>query len=223
MGHNNVNSPLINPLPPVILVITLLLVLVEIIFQIEEVGILSSFSNEITRNNVIVNYAFFGALQDWMINNLSFKWSFIFRYFTFPFIHFNFLQTVIAIVMFLALGKMVCEVYDGFLFLILFISSSFCGAFFYGLLLNDQFPLVGAFPAIYGLIGAYTYIQWVSMKFLGARSVNAFTLIAVLLSIQIIFKVVFNGSNDWLADLFGFLTGFVFASLLRLKTKKYDS
>ena len=110
MGHNNVNSPLINSLPPVILIITLLLVVVEIIFQIVEVGILSSFSKEITRNNVIVNYAFFGSLQDWMINNLTFKWSFLFRYLTFPFIHFNFLQTVIAMVMFLALGKMVCEV-----------------------------------------------------------------------------------------------------------------
>ena len=64
MGHNNVNSPLINPLPPVILIITLLLVVVEIIFQIVEVGLLSSFLNEITRNNVIVNYAFFGSLQD---------------------------------------------------------------------------------------------------------------------------------------------------------------
>ena len=219
MEHNNVNSPLINPLPPVILIITLLLVVVEIIFQIVEAGLLSSFSNEITRNNVIVNYAFFGSLQDWMISNLNFEWSFLFRYLTFPFIHFNFLQTVIAIVMFLALGKMVCEVYNGFLFLILIISSSFCGAFFYGLLLNDQFPLVGAFPAIYGLIGAYTYLLWVSMKFLGAQSANAFILVAVLLGIQIIFKVVFNGSNDWVADLFGFLTGFLFASLIQPKTK----
>ena len=117
MAHNNVNSPLINPLPPVILLITLLLVVVEIIFQIVEVGLLSSFLNEITRNNVIVNYAFFGSLQDWMINNLTFKWSFLLRYLTFSFIHFNFLQTVIAIVMFLALGKMVCEAYNGFLFL----------------------------------------------------------------------------------------------------------
>ena len=219
MEHNNVNSPLINPLPPVILIITLLLVVVEIIFQIVEVGLLSSFSNEITRNNVIVNYAFFGSLQDWMISNLNFEWSFLFRYLTFPFIHFNFLQTVIAIVMFLALGKMVCEVYNGFLFLILIISSSFCGAFFYGLLLDDQFPLVGAFPAIYGLIGAYTYLLWVSMKFLGARSANAFILVAVLLGIQIIFKIAFNGSNDWVADLFGFLTGFLFASLMQPKTK----
>ena len=106
-----------------------------------------------------------------------------------------------------------------FLFLILIISSSFCGAFFYGLILDDQFPLVGAFPAIYGLIGAYTYLLWVSMKFLGARSANAFILVAVLLGIQIIFKVVFNGSNDWVADLFGFLTGFLFASLIQPKTK----
>ena len=54
---------------------------------------------------------------------------------------------------------------------------------------------------------------------MGARSANAFILIAVLLGIQIIFKVVFNGSNDWVADLFGFLTGFLFASLIQPKTK----
>jgi len=219
MEHNTENSLLINPLPPIILIITLLIVLVEIIFQIAEVRILSDFSNGITRNNIVFRYAFFGSLQDWMISNLSLEWSLVLRYFTFPFIHFNFLQAIIAMVMFLALGKMVYEVYSGFSFLILIIVSSFTGAFFYGLLLNDEFPLVGAFPAIYGLIGAYTYLLWISMKFLGARSANAFILIAVLLGIQIIFKVVFNGSNDWVADLFGFLTGFIFASLIRPKKK----
>ena len=54
MEHNNVNSPLINPLPPIILVITLLIVAVEIIFQIVEINLLSGFSNEINRGALLL-------------------------------------------------------------------------------------------------------------------------------------------------------------------------
>ena len=128
---------------------------------------------------------------------------------------------LIATVMFLALGKMVCEFYNGLLFFLLIIASSICGAFFYGLILDDQFPLIGLFPAIYGLIGAYTYISWTSLRSVGARGANAFTLVAVLLGIQIIFKMLFNGNNDWLADLFGFLAGFLFAFIIDRYFSRY--
>jgi len=96
-----------------------------------------------------------------------------------------------------------------------------CGAFFYGLILDDQFPLIGLFPAIYGLIGAYTYISWTSLRSVGARGANAFSLVAVLLGIQIIFKMLFNGNNDWLADLFGFLAGFLFAFIIDRYFSRY--
>jgi membrane associated rhomboid family serine protease len=220
MVDNKLNNSLINPLPPIILIITLILILTELIFQLSKASVMFGESGQILRNNVIIQYAFYGSLQDWMFNNGILRWEFAIRYFTYPFVHLSFMQTLIATVMFLALGKMVCEIYNGLLFFALVFASSVSGAFFYGLILDDQFPLTGLFPAIYGLIGAYTYILWISLRSVGAKSANAFTLVAVLLGIQIIFKFLFNGTNDWIADLFGFLTGFLFAFLTNLYTLK---
>ena len=220
MVDNKLNNSLINPLPLIILIITLILILTELIFQLSKASVMFGESGQILRNNVIIQYAFYGSLQDWMLNNGILRWEFAIRYFTYPFVHLSFMQTLIATVMFLALGKMVCEIYNGLLFFALVFASSVSGAFFYGLILDDQFPLTGLFPVIYGLIGAYTYILWISLRSVGAKSANAFTLVAVLLGIQILFKFLFNGTNDWIADLFGFLTGFLFAFLTNLYTLK---
>jgi|TARA_B110000263_G_scaffold98629_1_gene86148 rhomboid protease GluP len=223
MVDNKLNNSLINPLPPIILIITLILILIELIFQLSEANLMFGESGQVLRNNIIMEYAFFGSLQDWMLSNGVFRWEFAIRYVTYPFIHLSFMQTLIATVMFLALGKMVCEIYNGFLFFALIFASSVSGAFFYGLILNDQFPLIGLFPAIYGLIGAYTYILWASLRSVGAKSANAFILVALLLGIQILFKFLFNGANDWIADLFGFFTGFLFAFLTNLYLLKHSN
>ena len=221
MNDNKLNNSLINPLPPIILVITLFLILIELIFQLSETRIIFGGVGPGLRNNIMTQYAFYGSLQDWMISNSALRWELLIRYISYLFIHLSFLHTLIATVMFLALGKMVCEFYNGLLFFLLIIASSICGAFFYGLILDDQFPLIGLFPAIYGLIGAYTYISWTSLRSVGARGANAFTLVAVLLGIQIIFKMLFNGNNDWLADLFGFLAGFLFAFIIDRYFSRY--
>lgn len=75
--------------------------------------------------------------------------------------------------------------------------------------LNDPAPLIGGFPAVYGLIGAFSYILWRSLSLVGANQARAFSLISVLMGIQLVFGLVFGLSNDWLADLGGFATGFV--------------
>ena len=43
---------------------------------------------------------------------------------------------------------------------------------------------------------------------MGAQQVRAFSLIGFLMGIQLIFGVFFDVQNDWLADVFGFATGF---------------
>jgi hypothetical protein len=43
------------------------------------------------------------------------------------------------------------------------------------------------------------------------------------LGIQILFKFLFNGANDWIADLFGFFTGFLFAFLTNLYLLKHSN
>ena len=100
MVDNKLNNSLINPLPPIILIITLILILIELIFQLSEASLMFGESGQILRNNIIMEYAFFGSLQDWMLSNGVFRWEFAIRYVTYPFIHLGFMQTLIATVMF---------------------------------------------------------------------------------------------------------------------------
>ena len=62
-----------------------------------------------------------------------------------------------------------------------------------------------AFLALFG--------QWITPHD-PTQQYRAFTLIGFLLGIQLLFGLLFGGSNDWVADLFGFITGFFVSFLL---------
>ncbi len=73
---------------------------------------------------------------------------------------------------------------------------------------DDPRPLAGGFPAVYGLIGAFTFLLWVNLGRQGAPRHRAFTLIAFLLGIQLVFGLLFGSTNEWVAEVTGFGTGF---------------
>ena len=78
-------------------------------------------------------------------------------------------------------------------------------------------PLIGGYPAVYCVIGAFTYVQWLRASILGSGQLRAFRLIGFLLGIRIAFgafSLVAYGfdqatSWDWTAELAGFATGFL--------------
>jgi hypothetical protein len=65
------------------------------------------------------------------------------------------------------------------------------------------------YPAVYGLIGAFTFILWVRLGQQGAPQYRAFSLIALLLGIQLVFGLLFGGGPDWIAEVAGFAAGFL--------------
>ena len=86
--------------------------------------------------------------------------------------------------------------------------SAAVGAVVWAALTGDPGPLAGAFPGVYGLIGAYTFLMWTNLAALGSRRIEAFRLIAVLLAIQLLFGLLLGGRSDWIADVAGFAAGF---------------
>ena len=54
MVDNKLNNSLINPLPPIILIITLILILIELIFQLSEANLMFGESGQVLRNNIIM-------------------------------------------------------------------------------------------------------------------------------------------------------------------------
>ena len=65
-----------------------------------------------------------------------------------------------------------------------------------------------ALPVTASLIGAFTFILWARLGAMHENRVRAFSLIGLLLGIQLLFGALFGGAPDWIADLSGFAAGF---------------
>ncbi|TCP39920.1 rhomboid family intramembrane serine protease [Rhodovulum marinum] len=198
----------INPLPPVVWLLVLPVIAMEVVLNLGARGIIGGPEAVGWRLAAFQDYAFSGQVFDWMLSNGRFPPSQMMRFVTYPFVHGGVTHAVFVVVFILALGKMVGEIFRAWAVLVVFFGSAIVGAAAYGLLLDDPMPLVGGYPAVYGLIGAFTFLLWVRLAGTGANQYRAFTLIGFLLGIQLVFGLLFGGSNDWVADVAGFATGF---------------
>lgn len=198
----------VNPLPRVVIALFAVVMGIEALFSLGAQGIIGGPQAIGWRLGAIQNHAFSAEIFQWMLANGRWPGEHMGRFVTYPFIHGNFTHALFAGVMLLALGKFVGEVFPGWAVLAVFFGASIGGALIYGLLAGSSVPLLGAFPGVYGLIGAFTYLLWLRLGQEGGPQIRAFTLIAFLMGIQLVFGILFGGSRDWIADLSGFVFGF---------------
>lgn len=203
----------VNPLPPVVMVLTLAIVVVEAAFSMGAQGFIGGPDAVGWRLSALQNFSFSGEIVMWMLDTGRWPLDQLVRFLSYPFVHASFTHAIFAAVMLLALGKIVAETLGAAATLAVFVLSGIGGALAYAALPDVSMPLIGAFPPIYGLIGAFTYLLWVRLGQVGVQQVRAFTLIGILLAIQLIFGVLFGGSPDWVADIAGFVTGFALATV----------
>lgn len=208
MSEQNTISP-INPLPPIVVALFLLIAGIELMFNLGTRGMLGGAEGVGWRNAAINDYAFFDQVFDRMLARGEGSPSDWIRFVSYPFVHLSFTHALFVCVFLLALGKMVGEIFAPWAVLAVFVISAVMGALAYGLLLDETFPLIGGYPAVYGFIGAFTFLLWVRLVNSGANQFRAFTLIGLLLFIQLVFGLLFGGSMDWVADIAGFISGFV--------------
>ncbi|WP_085307069.1 rhomboid family intramembrane serine protease [Planktotalea arctica] len=198
----------VNPLPPVVVAMFLMVIGIEATVSLAARGIIGGPAGIGWRLEAVQSYAFSGLIFDWMWDNGQWPAEHLIRFVSYLFVHTSFTHALFVCVMLLALGKMVGEVFTGLATLSVFVLSGAIGALAYAVLLDDQAPLVGGFPGVYGLIGAFTYLLWLKLGELGAQQVRAFTLIGFLMGIQLVFGLIFGVQSDWVADVVGFATGF---------------
>lgn len=208
------NEPPLNPMPPVVMALFIVIVGVEAVFSLGAYGVVGGPGAVGWRLEAMERFAFFAPVLGWMFETGQFPASHLVRFLSYPFVHATFTHAIFAGVMLLAMGKMVAEALGSVRTLAIFAASSVGGALAYGLLLDTQMPLIGAFPPVYGLIGGFTYLLWLRLGQVGAQQLRAFSLIGMLLAIQLVFGLVFGGSLDWVADLAGFVTGFALTVVL---------
>ena len=197
----------VNPLPPVVLALFFAIAGVEVLFAVAEAGFVGGPEAIGWRLNAIRDYGFSGPVFDWMIEQGRWPFEHVMRFVTYPFVHGGITATVFSGVMLLALGKLVGEVMGQFAVIALFFGSAILGAFVFGLLTSEAW-LIGAFPGVYGLIGGYTFLMWLKLGAAGASQSKAFSLILMLMGIQLFFSIFFGTGPDWIADLTGFFAGF---------------
>ena len=208
MSHDPDASPL-NPLPPVVAGLALVLIGIELTLGAAARGFIGGAGGVGWRQSALERYAFFGEVFEVMLTRGTWPVEHLARFVTYPFVHYNFTHALFVVVFLLALGKMVAELMGAAALLAVFFGAAVAGALVHGLALNDPLPLAGGFPAVYGLIGAFTWILWTSLGRVGAPQYRAFTLIGFLLGIQLIFGFLFGATNEWVAELAGFATGFL--------------
>jgi len=206
-GKTGYDPSPVNPMPPVVIVIFLLIFGVEAVFALAEAGYIGGEAAIAWRLRGIEDYGFSPEVLAWMLETARFPPEHLMRFVTYPFLHLGFVHMAIAAVIFLAMGKLVGEVLGQIAVLALFFGGSLVAALVYGGLLGDPIWLVGAYPGAYAMIGGFTFILWTNARMTGGSQVQAFALIALLMAIQLGFSF-FSEDNLWVADLSGFFTGF---------------
>lgn len=202
------NAPPLNPLPPVIWALALPMIGIELALTLGESGYAGGPSAVGWRLDMMQKLAFSPdyARQIWQVGSFPMDW--ITRFVTYPFVHGSMTHALFGVVILLALGKFVGEIFRWWAVLAVFFTASIAGAVAYMAVPEIHAPLFGTYPAVYGLIGAFTFLLWVRLAGTGVNQFRAFTMIGFLLGVQLLFGVLFGGGWDWVADIAGFVAGF---------------
>lgn len=203
------NQAPINPLPAAVWLLVLPMIGLEILFSIGDAQMIGGANAIGWRMAAIESYGVWPAYWRQHMEAQAFDFELLSRFVTFPFLHINATHAIFAVVILLALGKYVGEIFRSAATLAVYLISGAVGAVVYASLPMIDQPLFGAYPGDYGLIGAFTYLLWVKLAGTGLNQMRAFSMIGFLLAVQLLFGVLFGGGDEWIADLVAFATGFL--------------
>lgn len=203
------NAPPLNPLPAVVWALALPIIAIEIVLGLGARGLIGGPMAVGWRMDAMEQLAYSPDLMRYMAETGQYPWQGLIRLIGYPLVHASFSHALMALVLLLALGKMVGEVFRPWAVLAVFFGAAVAGALAYTVVPGARALLIGAYPPVYGLIGAFTFLLWVNLAAVGANRYRAFTMIGFLVAIQLLFSVLFGGGMDWVADIAGFAAGFL--------------
>jgi len=206
---NDLNASPINPLPPVVWLLALPVIAMEVVVSLGAAGLVGGASAIGWRLDAVQRFAFSPEYLRRMYEAGLWPAEGLMRLISYPLVHVTTTQAVFVIVFLLALGKFVGEVFRWWAVLVVVFGAAVVGAVVYAAVPFVTAPLVGGYPPVYGLIGAFTFILWTNLGRTGSNQIRAFSLIGLLLAVQLVFGLLFGGGTEWIADLAGFATGFV--------------
>ena len=212
----------VNPVPAVIWLLALPILASELYFGLGRLGFLSggSGAGQAARQIMVERTAFAPEFLIRAWDRHSVAGGQLWRMLTYPFVHYSMTNALFVLVFLLALGNMVARAMRPWAVAVVFASAAVGGAAVYAAIAaalpQMRFdPLVGGYPAVYGLLGAFTFLLWARVGEEHANQFRAFTLIGFLLAFQLIFGVLFGGAGkNWIAEVAGFVIGFMMSFVL---------
>jgi membrane associated rhomboid family serine protease len=196
----------LNPVPWVIWAIALPMVALELYLSATET--LHVAGTEGLRQALWLHLAFFpDALRSMWAEGYVPPREWL-RLISYPLIHGSLTHVVFVVVILLALGKFVGEVFRWWAVVVVVLGGAVAGAVASTLVPFVKMGVFGGYPAVYGLIGAFTFVMWVGERVTGGNQIRAFALIGFLLAAQTVFGMAFGGGTEWVADLAAFGAGF---------------
>ncbi|MEJ6479014.1 MAG: rhomboid family intramembrane serine protease [Octadecabacter sp.] len=203
-----------NAIPPIILALVVVVIGVEAVLSLADQGWLGGRTGIGWRPAAIQDYGMAPRVVEVIVDQGNYSFDLLKRFVTYPFVHGSFTHALWGTVLLLALGKYVGEVFHPAAVIILFLACTIGGALIYGLTSPRNVGLIGVFVPVYGLIGAYTYLMWLTLGRMGENQLRAFSLIVVLLGIMLVYGMLFGSSPTWIAEIAGFVIGLVLAPIL---------
>lgn len=203
------NAAPLNPLPAVVWLLALPIIAMEVVLNLASAGLIGDATSIGWRQDAVQRFAFSPDFMREMIANSYYPPEHLMRLISYPLVHLTFTHVAFVVVFLLALGKMVGEVFRPWAVLVVFFGATLAGALAYTALPFIHTALIGGYPAVYGLIGAFTFLLWTNLSGTGSNQYRAFSLIGMLMAIQLLFGLIFGSSWDWVAELAGFFAGFL--------------
>jgi membrane associated rhomboid family serine protease len=208
MDERDPNALPINPMSPVVAIMAIIIIGTEVMLQAAEHGLIGGPQAIGWRVGLIQNYGFFNQVFQHMLESRHYDLDSLMRFVTYPVVHASMLQSLFGATLFVALGKKVAEEFGSLAVPLLSVCGTITGALAYGLLTSATQPLIGVYPAIYALMGAYSWILWLTFDRRGRAQFAAFRMVGFLIGMQLMWQVLVGGPMDWIAYLAGFVTGF---------------
>lgn len=209
------NNPYpVNKVAPVIIGLCSVILVVEVALSLADAGLIGGQQGIGWRITAIQDYGFSPAVWDQIVDRGDYSFDILKRLISYAFVHGSFTQALFGLAILLALGKFVGDVFHPLAVLAIFLLSGIVGAAAYGATVSQNIALFGVYPPDYGLIGAFTYLQWLRLGRIGENQLRAFQMIGFLMAIQLLFALLFGGSPAWIADIAGFATGLFLSTLL---------
>lgn len=202
------NAPPLNPLPPVVWAMALPMIAMEVVVSLGASGLAGGAGGVGWRMQSLERFVFSPDLMRAMIDQHQYPIDLLWRLVTYPFVHASTTHAVFVIVILLAVGKMVAEVFRWWAVLAIFLAATLAGAAAYTVVPQIQTPLFGGYPPVYGLIGGFTWLMWKRAIATGGDRFRAFSMIGFLIGIQLLFTVFGGASWEIVADVAGFVVGF---------------